>query len=81
MLTSRQFSLSVICMAFLAVIHIIILQKNIDYPMQLFVLGMLLIVADGLNIIIFENQGAFTVLNLVIVEIFIVSILRVIGWV
>lgn len=81
MLTNRELSISAILTVFLIIIHIIILQKNINYPIPLFVFGTLLIMANGINIIRIENQAAYIVLNLNIAVILIVSILRIIGWV
>lgn len=81
MLTIKQFTISSMLMIFLSVINIIILLKDIHYPVQLSVLGSLLILANGINVIIIENQAAYIVLNLNIAVILIVSILRIIGWV
>ncbi|MGX2015061.1 hypothetical protein [Providencia huashanensis] len=81
MLTIKQLYISTISIVILSSIQIYIGFMKIPYSNPLLIFTVFLFLATLVNMTITENEAAYTILNLVMAVISIVSIIRIIGWV
>ncbi|HDF2366273.1 TPA: hypothetical protein PC505_003932 [Morganella morganii] len=80
MLTTKQFSIAVACTVILSSILLTVSSMTIAYPVQLMVLGNILVGVNVINAVMIKNEAANLVFNIVISIIASASILIIIGW-